>query len=47
MDHKRCVHFAIIGHPITLDKGLETDDVGDGFLALPDVVFLAWYLAFP
>ena len=47
MDHKRCVRFAIIRHPITRDNVLETDDVGDGFLAIPDIVLVARYLAFP
>ena len=46
MDNKQCVHFAIISHPITLDKFLETYDVSDGFFAVPYHVFVAWYLAF-
>ena len=47
MDHKRCVNFAIIRQPITLDKILEIADGGGGFLAIPDIVREAWYLAFP
>jgi hypothetical protein len=46
MDHKCCVHFAIIRHPITLNKILETYDICDGFLAVPNQILVAWYLAF-
>ncbi len=46
MDHKCSVHFAIIHHPITLDKVLETYDVSDGFLAVPNQILVVWYLAF-
>ena len=46
MDHKCCVHFTIIHHPITLNKILETYDNRDGFLAVPNQILVAWYLAF-
>ncbi len=46
MDHKCSVHFAILRCPITLDKVLETYDVSDGFLAVPNQILVAWYLAF-
>ncbi len=46
MDHKCSVHFTIVRHPITLDKVLETYDVSDGFLAVPNQMLVAWYLAF-
>ena len=46
MDHKCCVHFAIIRHPITLNKIRETYDIRDGFLAVPNQILVAWYLAF-
>jgi hypothetical protein len=46
MDHKCSVHFAIVRHPITLDKVLETYDVSDGFLDVPNQILVAWYLAF-
>ena len=46
MDYKCSVHFAIVHHPITLDKVLETYDVSDGFLAVPNQILVAWYLAF-
>ncbi len=35
VDNKCCVQLAIIGHPVNLDKVLEVNDVGDGFLAEP------------
>jgi hypothetical protein len=46
MDHKCSVHFDIVLHPIPLDKVLETYDVSDGFLAVPNQILVAWYLAF-
>ncbi len=46
MDHKFSVHFTIVLHPLTLDKVLETYDVSDGFLAVPNQILVAWYLAF-
>jgi hypothetical protein len=46
MDHKCGVHFAIIHHSITLNKILETYDIRDGFLAVPNQILVAWYLAF-
>ena len=46
MDHKCCVHFAIIRHPITLNKIFETYDIHDGFLVVPNQILVAWYLAF-
>jgi hypothetical protein len=46
MDHKCCVHFAIVRHPVSLDKILETYDVSDGFFAVPNQVLVAWNLAF-
>jgi hypothetical protein len=38
--------FAIIRHPITLNKILETYDIRDGFVAVPNQILVAWYLAF-
>jgi hypothetical protein len=46
VDNKCCVQLAIIRHSITLDKVLEANDVCDGFLAVPDQILVARYLAF-
>jgi hypothetical protein len=46
VDNKFCVQLAIIGHPITLDKVLEANDIGDCFLAELDQILVTWYLAF-
>ena len=45
MDHKCCVHFTIISHSVDLDKILETNDVGDSFLAKPYPEFVSRQLA--
>jgi hypothetical protein len=45
MGHKCCVQFAITRHLITLDKILETCYVCVGFLAKPEYLLLARYLA--
>jgi hypothetical protein len=34
VDHKCCVHFAIMCYPITLDQVLEANDICDGFVAV-------------
>jgi len=46
MDHNHCVHFTIISHSVDLDKILDTDDVGDSFLAKPYPEFVSGQLAF-
>jgi hypothetical protein len=40
------MHAMDHSHPITLDKVLETYDVSDCFLAVPNQILVAWYLAF-
>ena len=46
VDHKCCVHFTIISHSVDLDQILETDDVGNSFLAKPYPEFVSGQLAF-
>ncbi len=46
MDHKCCVHFAIISHSVDLDEILETNDVGNSLLAKPYPELLSGQLVF-
>jgi len=45
MDQKCCVQLAIIGYLITLDKVHEANDICYGFLAVPNKILVARYLA--
>ena len=46
MDNKCSVQLAIEGHSVTLDEILEAENVGYCLLAVPNLILVAWYLAF-
>ncbi len=46
MNNKGGANFSVIGYNITLDEILEANNVGNCFLAVPDLILVAWNSTF-